>query len=70
MDLGLAKVTKGNASTGIDIFGDEFAAERGNGELGLYNMATNVLKSSVALPRANIGRLRSVDVSADFSWLA
>jgi WD40 repeat protein len=70
MDLAQAKVTKGNAGTAFDIFGDEFAAERGNGELGLYGMATNALKSSAILPRANIGRLRSVDVSPDFAWLA
>jgi len=69
-DLATKTVSKGNATPAFDVFESVFLAERGTGDLGLYAMDGNQIRSSVALPAARLGRIRAAAVSPDFRWLA
>ena len=65
LDVAKGQIVKGTENPAIDIFGDVFVLERGSGELGLYDVATNQLQSTAALPQGSLGRLRASAVSAD-----
>jgi WD40 repeat protein len=69
-DLATKTVTKGNATPAIDVFESVFLAERGTGDLGLYAMEGNQVRSTAALPASRLGRIRAASVSPDLRWLA
>jgi WD40 repeat protein len=69
-DLATKKIFLANKTRAFDIYGDVFAAERINGEIGLYAVQGQELKAQVVLPRNTLGRLRAASVSPDFKWLA
>ncbi|HEX4998342.1 MAG TPA: M48 family metalloprotease, partial [Terriglobia bacterium] len=54
----------------LDVYENMLVSERLNGELGLYALDTNELKSVAQLPGAIFASLRSVAVSPDFEWIA
>lgn len=69
-DLGTKKIMLANNQAAMDVYDKVFAAERLNGEIGLYNVADNSLAAKVLLPRNPLGNLRASAVSADMKWLA
>jgi len=70
LDPSRGEIVKGSDNPAIDIHGDSFVLERGSGELGLYDVATNQLRSAAALPAGPLGRVRAASISNDFRWLA
>lgn len=70
MDMATKKLFMGHKQRALDVYGDVFAAERINGELGLYRVDTKQLVSKVVMPRNPLGRLRATAVSPDLKWLA
>jgi hypothetical protein len=70
--LSLAKqeIVKGSERAAIDFHDAAFVAERGSGELGLYNAADNSLKASTVVPPGTLGRVRAAALSTDFRYLA
>jgi hypothetical protein len=69
-DLGTKKIVAANNQIAIDVYDKVFAAERLNGEIGLYNVADSSLAAKVLLPRNPLGNLRASAVSPDMKWLA
>ena len=70
MDPVKSQIVKGTENPAIDIHGDTFVLERGSGELGLYDVASNQLRTSAALPAGPLGRIRASAISNDLRWLA
>jgi hypothetical protein len=70
LELAKGVATKGLPTPAIDVYDDVFAAERGNGELGLYNFANNQLTTQINLPPSALGRLRAAAISPDLKWIA
>lgn len=70
MDMATKKMFIGHKQRAFDVYGDIFAAERVNGELGLYGVETKQLVSKVVMPRNPLGRLRASAISPDLKWLA
>jgi hypothetical protein len=69
-DVKAKKIILGNKQGAIDVYGNTFVAERRNGELGLYDLASAKPLSVISLPRNQLGRLRVAQVSPDLKWLA
>jgi hypothetical protein len=69
-DITTKKIVLANNQAAMDVYDKVFAAERLNGEIGLYNVADNSLAAKVVLPRNPLGNLRASAVSSDMKWLA
>jgi hypothetical protein len=69
-DLTSKKIVLANNQAAMDVYDKVFAAERLNGEIGLYNVGDNSLVTKVVLPRNPLGNLRASAVSSDMKWLA
>jgi hypothetical protein len=69
-DISTKKFVLANNQAAIDVYDKVFAAERLNGEIGLYNVADNSLAAKILLPRNPLGNLRASAVSPDMKWLA
>lgn len=69
-NLDTKKIVLANNQAAIDVYDKVFAAERLNGEIGLYNVADNSLAAKLVLPRNPLGNLRASAVSPDMKWLA
>jgi WD40 repeat protein len=69
-DMKSKRIIVGNKQAAIDVYGNTFVAERRNGELGLYDLATTKPLSIINLPQSSLGRLRVAQVSPDLKWLA
>ena len=70
LDMATKKLFMGHKQRALDVYGDVFAAERINGELGLYSVESKQLVSKVLMPRNPLGRLRATAISPDLKWLA
>jgi WD40 repeat protein len=53
----------------MDLFGEYFSMERGNGQIGIYHLP-NTLEKAITLPKSSVGDLRASAISADSNWLA
>ena len=69
-DLTKKTVSKGNPAPAMDVFDDVYLAERGSGDVAVYEMLGNQLKAAIAVPSTELGRLRAATVSPDFNWVA
>jgi hypothetical protein len=69
-DLDLKKLAYSNRMSATDVWGDVFASERLNGEIGLYKVADYTPTSTLQLPLGKLGRLRTYTVSPALKWLA
>jgi WD40 repeat protein len=69
-DVKARKIIVANKQAAIDVYGNTFVAERRNGEIGLYDLATLKPLTLVTLPRNSLGTLRVAEVSPDLKWLA
>jgi WD40 repeat protein len=69
-NLDTKKIVLANNQAAIDVYDKVFAAERLNGEIGLYNVSDNSLAAKIVLPRNPLGNLRASALSSDMKWLA
>jgi WD40 repeat protein len=70
MDLASKKIFMANKQRAMDVYGDVFASERINGELGIYRLDNRELVTKVLMPPNPLGRLRAAAISPDLKWLA
>jgi hypothetical protein len=63
-------IVKRSSSSALDVYDDVIVSERISGALSLQRLSDGTDISSVALPRASIGRLDGAAVSSDLKWLA
>lgn len=72
-DVQNKKFVLANKTPAIDISGDYFVSENTSGKLGLFKIDVNGKQVTpvglVQMPKANLGDLRTVDISPDLSWL-
>lgn len=69
-DLKSGTLLMANKKPAIDLFDDVYVCERGDGDLGLYEVRTNALLATVQLPRGAFDNLQATALSPDFRWLA
>jgi len=70
LDLKSGALLMANKRSAIDLYGNFYVAERGEGELGLYEIGKSEVREKVELPRGALGNLQAVALSPDFRWLA
>jgi hypothetical protein len=70
LDLAKQQVVLGNKTAALDIYDDNFAAERKGGELEFYRMPSREVVGRVTLPDAPLGPLRAASISLNFDSLA
>ena len=69
-DLEQKKLAYSNRMAATDVWGDVFASERLDGEIGLYHVANPEQKVVLQLPLGKLGNLRTFTGSPDLKWLA
>jgi WD40 repeat protein len=69
-DLQTGKIVLASEKASLDIFGDNYARERVDGDLGMMSLAGQKEVSRVKLPLSQLGRLHASAVSPDLHWLA
>jgi WD40 repeat protein len=70
MDLKQGKIVMAGKRKTIDIWDNEYIAERADGNLQLYDMATTKHLEDTKLPQAPLGTLKAAVASPDLRWLA
>jgi WD40 repeat protein len=69
-DLEKKQVVYSGRNSAMDVWGEELANERLNGEIGLYKTGETKPDHTVTLPLGNLGRLETTVASPDLGWLA
>jgi WD40 repeat protein len=70
MDLKQGKIVMAGKRKAIDIWDNEYIAERANGDLQIYDIATTKHIEDTKLPEAPLGILKAAVASPDLRWLA
>lgn len=70
VDLKSKEAVKGLKGTAVDVFGDSFAAERVDGEVGLYRLNSSQPFATVELPDVAAGSFASNAFSPGLKYLA
>ena len=70
LDLRQKKVVLGSKRTALDIFDGKYIAERADGDLQMFDLATAKGGEQLQLPDAPLGYVRVAAVSTDLNYLA
>lgn len=70
LDLEKKRVVFSGRNAAMDVWGEEIASERLNGEVGIYKMGETQADRTTQLPLGNLGRLTTATASPDLRWLA
>ncbi len=70
LDLKQKKIILGSKRAALDVFDNKYVAERTDGDLQIFDLATAKGGEQVELPDASLGYVRVAAVSPDLSYLA
>jgi len=70
LDLEKKRVVFTGRNSALDVWGEEIASERLNGEIGIYKMGETKADRTAQLPLGNLGKLATAVASPDLRWLA